>query len=114
VATIRFYCGCGCDINLVVKEGRIVGVEPWKEHPVDEGNNCIKGRNAFDFLYANGRLGRLLIRENGFFKGVSWEEDLALIAEKLKKVEPDSVGSIDSGKCTKRIYMYCKSSPELL
>jgi len=30
VATICPYCGCGCGMNLVVKNGRIVGVEPWK------------------------------------------------------------------------------------
>lgn len=60
VSAVCPYCGCGCGINLVVKDDRIVGVEPWKEHPVNEGKNCIKGRNAYDFLYADGRLERPL------------------------------------------------------
>ena len=100
VPTVCPYCGCGCGINLVVKDGRIVGVEPWKEHPVNEGKNCIKGRNAYDFLYADGRLERPLIKVNGSFKKASWEKALTLIAEKLRNAEPNSVGFINSGKCT--------------
>ena len=100
VSTICPYCGCGCGINLVVKDGRIVGVEPWKEHPVNEGKNCIKGKNAYDFLYADGRLKRPLVKENGSLKEASWGKALTLISEKLRNVEPNSVGFINSGRCT--------------
>ena len=100
VPTVCPYCGCGCGINLVVKDGRIMGVEPWKEHPVNEGKNCIKGRNAYDFLYADGRLERPLIKGNGSFKEASWGKALMLIAEKLRNAESNSVGFINSGKCT--------------
>ena len=64
VPTVCPYCGCGCGMYLVIVDGRIVGVEPWKEHPVNEGKNCPKGRNAFQFLYAEGRLQRPLVKEN--------------------------------------------------
>jgi len=100
VSTVCPFCGCGCGINLVVKDGRIVGVEPWKEHPVNEGKNCIKGRNAYGFLYDDSRLKKPMVKKNGSFEEVSWEEALALIAEKLGKAEPNSVGFINSGKCT--------------
>ncbi len=50
VPTICPYCGCGCGMYLVVKDGRIVGVEPWNEHPVNEGTNCPKGKNAHKYL----------------------------------------------------------------
>ncbi|MBE9502151.1 MAG: hypothetical protein IMY87_06970 [Chloroflexi bacterium] len=73
VAAICPYCGRGCGINLVVKDGRIVGVEPWKEHPVNEGKNCIKGRNAFDFLYADGGLKKPLIKGNASLEEASWK-----------------------------------------
>jgi len=42
-ATICPYCSCGCGIYLVVKDGKIIGQEPWKAHPVNEGKNCPKG-----------------------------------------------------------------------
>jgi formate dehydrogenase alpha subunit len=100
VPAICPFCGCGCGIYLVVKDGRIVGVEPWKEHPVNEGKNCIKGKNAFHFLYADGRLTKPLVRENGSFKEASWERALGLIADKLKTTDPGSIGFINSGKLT--------------
>jgi formate dehydrogenase major subunit len=84
---------------LVVKDGKVVGVEPWKEHPVNEGKNCPKGKNAFQFLYGDGRLTKPLKKENGSFKEVSWEEALGLITDKLKSVsDPDSVGFVSSCK----------------
>ncbi len=98
VPTICPYCGCGCGIYLVVKEGRIVGVEPWKEHPVNEGKNCPKGRNAFEFLYHKSRLVKPLVKENGRFSEVSWEKALGLVADKLKSVDTNMVGFINSGK----------------
>lgn len=100
VPTICPYCGCGCGINLVVKDGRIVGIEPWKEHPVNEGKNCPKGRNAHEFLYSEGRLEKPLIKEGGTFKEASWEDALGLITERLKNADLNSVGFINSGKAT--------------
>ncbi len=109
VPAICPYCGCGCGIYLVVKDGRIVGVEPWKEHPVNEGANCPKGKNAFDFLYGDGRLTKPLVREDGAFKETSWEKALGLIAEKLEKADSNSVGFINSGKLTNEdLYMVQK------
>jgi formate dehydrogenase alpha subunit len=96
--TVCPYCGCGCGIHLVVRDGRIIGVEPWKEHPVNEGKNCPKGRNAFHFLYAQGRLQRPLVRDNGAFREASWEEALEIIATRLADADPDSVGFVNSGK----------------
>ncbi len=98
MATVCPYCGCGCGMYLVIKDGIIVGTEPWKNHPVNEGKNCPKGRNAYNFLYNEDRLKKPLIKENGKFKEASWERALGLIAEKLKSVDADSVGFINSGK----------------
>jgi len=100
VPTICPYCGCGCGIHLVVKDSTIIGVEPWKEHPVNEGANCPKGKNAFHYLYGDGRLTKPLIKDNGTFKEASWEKALGLIVEKLKKTDPNSVGFINSGRIT--------------
>ncbi|MGB8310315.1 MAG: hypothetical protein WCE81_00410 [Halobacteriota archaeon] len=37
------YCGVGCGLNLVVKDGQLIGIEPWKRHPVNKGKLCPKG-----------------------------------------------------------------------
>ena len=41
VPTICPYCGTGCGLNFVVKDEKIVGVEPLKRHPVNEGKVCL-------------------------------------------------------------------------
>lgn len=107
--TVCPYCGCGCGIHLVVRDGRIIGVEPWKEHPVNEGKNCPKGRNAFGFLYAEGRLTEPLVREGGEFREASWEEALGIVAARLGAADPSDVGFINSGKLSNEdLYVFQK------
>jgi formate dehydrogenase alpha subunit len=96
VPTICPYCSCGCGINLIVKDGRIIGQEPWKEHPINEGANCPKGKNAYEFLYSEDRLKTPLIRKNGKLQEASWDEALELIASKLKEATPENFGFIAS------------------
>jgi formate dehydrogenase alpha subunit len=100
VPTVCPYCGCGCGIYLVVKDGNLVGMEPWKDHPVCEGKNCQKGRNAHAFSTIDQRLQTPLIKKNGVFQEVSWKEVLGVIADKLQGAEADSVGFINSAKCS--------------
>jgi len=96
VPTICPYCSCGCGINLVVKDGRIIGEEPWKEHPINEGTNCPKGKNAYEYIYSEDRLKMPLVRKNGALKETSWEEALDLVSSKLKEATPENFGFIAS------------------
>ena len=94
--TICPYCSCGCGLYLIVKDGKIIGQEPWKEHPINEGANCPKGKNAYAFLYSEDRLKMPLVRKNGAFQETSWEEALNLISSKLKEATPENFGFIAS------------------
>lgn len=94
------YCSCGCGIYLVVKDGEIVGQEPWKEHPISEGKNCPKGKNAYQFLYAEDRLTTPLIRRNGDLEPASWDEALDLVAARFGGAAPGTFGLLASGKNT--------------
>ncbi len=99
--TICPYCGCGCGLQLMLRDGQIIGIEPWKEHPVNEGANCPKGKNADKYIYDPGRLKTPLIKqENGEFREATWDEALDLIAEKFKNATPESFGALGSGKTT--------------
>ena len=71
VLTTCPYCGAGCGIYLQVMDGRIQGVLPAKQHPISEGNLCVKGWNAAGFVYHPDRLTKPQIREgDGYlFKG---------------------------------------------
>jgi formate dehydrogenase alpha subunit len=100
IPTICPYCGCGCGIYLVVKDGNLVGMEPWMDHSVCEGKNCQKGRNAQGFSTSDQRLQRPLIKKNGVFQEASWNEAFGVIADKLQGAKADTVGFINSAKCS--------------
>ena len=98
--TICPYCSCGCGMYLVIQDGEILDQEPWKEHPVNEGGNCPKGKNAYQFLYAEDRLKTPLVRKNGSLQEATWEEAFDYITAKLKEAQPHEFGLLASGKNT--------------
>ncbi len=104
VLTTCPYCGVGCGVNLQVLDGQVVGSLPSRTHPVSQGGLCIKGWNAHAFIHHEDRLETPLIREGDEFRQASWDEALALVAEKLGGVKaehgPDAIGVLTSAKCT--------------
>jgi formate dehydrogenase alpha subunit len=92
VPTICPYCGVGCGMNLVVKDEKVVGVEPWKRHPVNEGKLCPKGNFCYEIIHRDDRLTTPLIKENGEFREASWDEALDLVASKLQAYDPNEIG----------------------
>ncbi len=104
VLTTCIYCGCGCNLYFQVLDGEIVGVLPDKEHPISRGSLCIKGWNAGAFVGHSDRLETPLIRQGEGFEEATWDEALALVADKLGAARdesgPDSVGFLVSAKCT--------------
>jgi len=104
VPTICPYCGCGCGLNLVVQDGKLTGVEPWKRHPVNEGKLCPKGHACYEFVHSEDRLTHPLIKKEGIFVKATWDEALALVAAKFKATQdatgPNSVAFLASAKIT--------------
>lgn len=103
VPTICPYCGCGCGLNVVVIDGKVEGVEPWKRHPLNEGKLCPKGNFSYQFVGRDDRLKKPLIKENGEFREASWDEAISLIASKLEEYrgqDPDSLAFLASARCT--------------
>jgi predicted molibdopterin-dependent oxidoreductase YjgC len=108
VPTVCSYCGVGCNIELNVKDGRIVKVTSPDDSVVNQGRLCVKGRFGFDFVHSKERLTTPLIRDGekgeGKFREASWTEALDLVAEKMSKIKtqsgPDSLAFLSSAKCT--------------
>jgi len=104
IPTICPYCGGGGGLHLVVKDGKVIGVEPWNEHSINEGKLCIKGRNAHEFVHSEDRLTKPLIKRNGRFVEVLWDEALDIIVSRFidykKRSGPDVFGVLSSAKCT--------------
>jgi formate dehydrogenase alpha subunit len=86
VPTTCPYCGVGCGLNLVVNEGKLVGVEPYKRSPINEGKLCPKGMTCWEHVGSPDRLTKPKIKKNGKFVDASWTEAIDLIAKKFKEI----------------------------
>jgi predicted molibdopterin-dependent oxidoreductase YjgC len=104
VRTTCSYCGVGCQMDLHVKDNRVVQVTGAEETPPNHGSLCIKGRFGFDFIGSPERLTQPLIRENGVFRESSWDEAVGLVARRLGEIKaasgPDSIGVLISARIT--------------
>jgi len=102
--TTCIYCGAGCSMYIETIDGQITGVWPSKTHAISGGRLCIKGWNVTGFVDSPDRLKTPLIRRGDQFIEASWDEALALIADKLSAIKresgPDSIALLSSAKCT--------------
>ncbi len=99
VYTICPYCGVGCGVGLVISENKIVGLEPMKFHPVNEGKLCIKGNYCFEFVHSDERLKKPLLKNKDGFKEISWKEAISIVSEKIREYKGE-IGFLSSAKCT--------------
>jgi predicted molibdopterin-dependent oxidoreductase YjgC len=99
------YCGVGCQLDLHVEQNKIVKVGTKIGAPVSEGNLCVKGRFAFDFVDHTDRLTVPLIRnDDGELVEASWDDALDRVAEGLQGVSDrhgaQALAFLTSSRCT--------------
>jgi formate dehydrogenase major subunit/formate dehydrogenase alpha subunit len=118
------YCGVGCQFDLNVKNGRIIGVTSNPNAPVNGMALCVKGRYGYDYVHHRDRLTKPLVRRyllNGANKpgknqrstepgqpwewiATDWDTALQISAQKIAAARnsfgPDSIGILTSAKCT--------------
>jgi len=92
------YCGNGCGVNLVIKDGKFAGISPWHRNPVNEGKVCIRGNKSFEFVNSETRLTTPLIKKDGKFVEASWEDAYKEIASAFKAVKGDAIGVVASAR----------------
>jgi len=104
VRTTCGFCGVGCQFDLNVIDGRIVGVTSAPDSVVNGKWLCAKGRFGYEFIHHPDRLTRPLVRRNGELQPASWDEALDYIAVRLKEIKdthgPDAIAFISSSACT--------------
>ncbi len=84
-ATTCPYCGVGCGLNLVSNGNTLVGVEPYKRSPINEGKLCPKGTTCWETVQKPGRLTKPLIKKGDKFEEASWDEAIDLITKKFSE-----------------------------
>ncbi len=115
------YCGVGCGTMITCEGDRIVGIVPDKQHPTNDGIQCIKGLNAHEPVYQD-RLTRVLVRkdmtdpltghvsatkgrfDDDVFHAMPYDEAEELVAEKMAGIIHEfggnAIGLSGSGQLT--------------
>ena len=84
--TVCSHCSVGCNINLNTKGDLLMRSLPVKDSKVDQGLLCSKGRFGFDIAEKDKRLTKPLIKKDGKFEEVSWEEAFLFTAKKAQSL----------------------------
>lgn len=101
--TTCVYCGVGCQMDVGTRGGRVTQVRP-ADSPVNRGHLCVKGRYAWEFASAPDRVTTPLIRRDGKWQAVNWDEALDFTAHRLKDIRArfgaDAIGVLGSARAT--------------
>jgi formate dehydrogenase major subunit len=104
IRTVCTYCGVGCNLEVAVKGGKIKSIQAPYEADTNQGHTCLKGRYAFAFYNHKDRLRSPMIKRNGEFVPVSWDEAYEFIATKLTEIKtnygPDAIAGLSSSRGT--------------
>jgi predicted molibdopterin-dependent oxidoreductase YjgC len=101
VRTTCTYCGVGCQLDLNVKDEKVIRVTSNENNGSVNGLHlCIKGRYGYEFIHNPDRYSRPRVREYllkgeprpaklGKFVEVDWDTALNLVARKFKQVRDE-------------------------
>jgi formate dehydrogenase major subunit len=102
--TVCNYCGVGCNLEVATVGDEIVSIQAPYDAEVNQGHTCLKGRYAFKFYNHPDRIKSPMIKRNGAFEEVSWDEAYDFMASKFRyyrdEFGPDSLAGISSARCT--------------
>ena len=101
------FCGVGCqiDINVDPETNRIVKITSDPSYVSNEGNLCVKGRFAFNFVHHPDRLTEPLVRGgDGELHETTWEHALEAAGKGLLDVKErhgaQAIGVLASARLT--------------
>ncbi len=100
--TICTYCGVGCNLEVATRNGEILSIQAPYEAEANGGHTCLKGRYAFKFYNHPERLTSPMIKRNGEFEEVSWDEAYDFIVDEFRRIiredGPDAIAGISSAR----------------
>lgn len=87
--TICAYCSVGCLVHISI-EGKSVKEVSGAEGLINSnGNICHYGKFGYHFLNDPNRITQPMLKKNGRFEPITWDEALNLLEKKLKEGKPE-------------------------
>jgi predicted molibdopterin-dependent oxidoreductase YjgC len=104
VLTTCYYCSLGCQLELACFENQVIGVRAPIGTGSNKGSLCQRGIFGYDFLLHPQRVTKPMVKKDGSWKEVTWEEALSYVAAMINKVcltsGPEAVGGLISPRST--------------
>jgi NADH-quinone oxidoreductase subunit G len=97
--SVCMHCPTQCNVELTVRDERVLRVLARDNEGVDDGWLCDKGRFAYQAIHSEERIVEPLVRDGDELRPVSWERALATAASALGRAR-GSVGAIAGGQTT--------------
>ncbi len=83
-------CPDACGIVATVEDGRVKRIQGDPDHPVTQGFLCYRTSRFLERQYDPERITSPLVKRNGAFHPVSWDDALDRIAEKMLRIKTES------------------------
>ncbi|QQE77687.1 molybdopterin-dependent oxidoreductase [Alicyclobacillus sp. SO9] len=104
VSTTCSFCGTGCGLEVTHQDNAIVTVRGDKSSPVNHGETCVKGLQAWKYAQSPNRLRYPLVRKEGVLTRATWSEAISTIAASIKRNlsrhTADAFGCLSSSRAT--------------
>ncbi len=86
-------CPDACGIVATVEDGRILKIQGDPDHPVTRGFLCYRTSRFLERQYDPDRITTPLMRRNGGFRQVAWDDALDAVAEKMLRIKSEAGGA---------------------
>ncbi len=90
----------GSNVHLHIRRNQVLRVNPKDNEAVNETWISDRDRFSYEGLNGDDRLTSPMVKRDGAWHPVEWEDALIHVAERLKAVEPDQIGCLLSPSAT--------------
>ena len=92
VPSVCTYCPSHCQVDVNVKNGKVVRMTSEEGSTVNDGNLCIGGFFGHGYVDSTKRLTQPLVKS----VAAGWDEALTLVADKIREAGPSAVAALGS------------------
>ncbi|MGH7690927.1 MAG: molybdopterin-dependent oxidoreductase, partial [Gemmatimonadaceae bacterium] len=85
-ATTCRECVAACGVIAETRDGRTIKLEGNPDHPISRGALCARGQSALQALYNPDRLRTPMVKKNGAWQPIAWNDAITMVSQKLGEV----------------------------